>query len=667
MKYSLNIDAGGTMTDGVLSGGGETFVLKVESTPHDLTVSLVQVIERAAELTGAASPREFLRDVAFIRWSSTVTSNALAERKGPPLGLIVSPGHGSDLYGPATSPAIGSLIPPEQVITLDTASPDAAMVVETVRALLENGVRRICISLAGAYWDRQGERELKRLIDGQYPDHYLGCVPVLTGTDILEWPDDMTRTHYALVNAYTHPSLATSLFKAEDRLRDEFNWRRPFLVGHTNGGVARIGKTKAIDTIESGPIFGTYGAAFLGARSADDTLLCMDVGGTTAKASAVRAGQPVRQTAGDLFGIGIRMPMQLLRSAAVGGGSYISLGDAADGIAVGPGSAGAAPGPACYGLGGTAPTLTDALLTLGYINADNFLDGRRTLDVAAATTALQREIAEPLSLSVAAAALAARDRAAAVIAELIDTTAVDAGIAMSDSVMAVYGGNGPLLGPFVAEQLGIPRLYVPLRFGPVFGAFGAATCDVKHVYQRSLHDLLGGDCARLEDGLAILLATARRELRSEGFDHNDASFHFQIQAGDNDPNAPPQSWPAGDDLDIDALSAALRTGAGSAQRDPRILELHVSLPLASLTIDGDARPQQAASTRTDRDARFTFCVGSDGQAEQVTGTIHDPAALVSGQSLNGPALISGGSTSCIIPPRWRGQIDDFGNCELRRE
>ncbi len=665
MKYSLNIDAGGTMTDGVLHRAGETFVLKVESTPHDLTLSLVQIIERAAALVGATDAVDLLRDVAFIRWSSTVTSNALAERKGPQLGLIVSDGHRSDLYGAGPSPVIDTLIPEEHVLAIDGATPDPKMIVENVRALLENGVRRICVSLAGSYWDRSTEQAVKQAIGSQYPDHYLGSVPVLAGTDILEWPDDMTRTHYTLVNAYTHPALATSLFKAEDRLRDEFKWRRPFLVGHTNGGVARIGKTKAIDTIESGPVFGTYGAAFLAGRAAVDTLMCLDIGGTTTKASAVRSGHPVRQAAGDLFGIAISKPMQLLRSVAIGGGSHVAI-DGSGGVRVGPESAGAAPGPACYGLGGVDATLTDALLVLGYLNPADFLDGRRSLDIEAARAALQRVIADPLSISVAQAAVKARESAAASVAALVESTAATAAIPLSDTVLAVYGGNGPLLGPFVAERLGINRIYVPLRFGPVFGAFGAATCDVTHVYQRGLRELMGG-AEQLCDGLVSMQNEARRELTSEGFDYEDAEFRFELSGPDTDPNAPAQTWRAtsGDEMDSVAKAIGAAAGHSALERDPRILELHVSLPIATLTLD--SAPPAAAQAPVNSGSTFIFGSRPDASLDPVTGPIYAPKSLGAGQSVAGPALISGGTTSCIIPPGWNGRIDDLGNCWMEVE
>src|SRR5262249_35031136 len=200
----------------------------------------------------------------LIRWSTTITSNVLAELRGPKLGLIVSSGHESDLYGEnPRSSLLDRLVSEQDVIGVETSASEP-QIMNAVRSLLENGVRRIGISLKEA--DRHPEQELriKRIIDQQYPDHFLGSVPVLAGSDISKSADDMTRMHCALINAYTHGALAATLFKAEDELRETCRYSGAFLVCHINGGVASIGKTKAIDTIESGPILGIQGSGHLG-------------------------------------------------------------------------------------------------------------------------------------------------------------------------------------------------------------------------------------------------------------------------------------------------------------------------------------------------------------------------------------------------------------------
>src|SRR5258706_2317712 len=188
-----------------------------------------------------------------------------------------------------------------------------------VKLLLEAGVRRMCVCLADSFPDNRAERAIKEVIEEQYPDHIIGAVPVLLGSDMVPLRHDQTRVHYSLMNAYTHSQLATSLFKAEDLLRDDHNWAGTLLIGNTSGGVARIGKTKAVDTIESGPVFGTFGGAYMARLYGLKDVLCFDVGGTTTKASIIRDGSPVYQRGGKLMEGPVQQSLPRLPPAVDGG------------------------------------------------------------------------------------------------------------------------------------------------------------------------------------------------------------------------------------------------------------------------------------------------------------------------------------------------------------
>ncbi|MGH3202354.1 MAG: hydantoinase/oxoprolinase N-terminal domain-containing protein, partial [Streptosporangiaceae bacterium] len=333
--YTVDIDTGGTMTDGLVWDGTTMITVKVDTTPHDLVVSFRELLDEAARRLGHGDLRAFLDEVALIRWSSTITSNALGERKGAKLGLLVRPGHERSLYGDGPSPAVGTLVAERNVAGVDAdADAGGQAVLEAVRTLLEDGARRICVSLDSFPETRQ-EQAVKRIVETQYRDHYLGSVPVLLASEMAQVDDGQTRTHYALINAFVHGHLANALFTAEDLLRYEQGWTGPLLVGHTNGGVARVGKTKAVDTIESGPVFGTHAAAWYARRYGLDRVVCLDVGGTTAKASVVEAGQPRYTRDGSLFGIPVRVPLALLRSAPLGGGSVVRP-DGRGGVSLGP-------------------------------------------------------------------------------------------------------------------------------------------------------------------------------------------------------------------------------------------------------------------------------------------------------------------------------------------
>lgn len=256
MGFTIDIDTGGTFTDGLFTNGAEIKRVKVDSTPHDLTVSWLKCMEEGAEKFGFSYLPDFLEEVDIVRWSNTVASNVIAERKGPKMGLFVTEGNKQTLYSTSgENPVLGHLIEAGNIDTVSQPVNTEELLIK-LKELLEGGVRRICISLKDAL-KNDDEATIKDIIEEQFPDHYLGHVPLLLGGDICKHPDDMTRTHKALLNSYVHGPLAQSMYKAEDELRNQ-GYLKPLLLGHTDGGVTRVSKTKPVDTIESGPIFGIH-------------------------------------------------------------------------------------------------------------------------------------------------------------------------------------------------------------------------------------------------------------------------------------------------------------------------------------------------------------------------------------------------------------------------
>jgi len=637
--FSVDIDTGGTMTDTLVSGGPQPLLIKVESTPHDVTVSFVQSLEAAAAATGHDGLTAFLEHVDLIRWSSTITSNVLAQRAGPKLGLLVSAGHEDDLYASdpaATAQVVPSLVRREHVAGLPPDA-DRATIVALLKRLIDQGIRRVNVSLAGAFPDGTREREILRIVGEQFPDHYLGSVPALAGSDMLMRPDDMSRTFYALINSYVHNSLANSLFKAEDLVKVEHQWKGDILVGHLNGGVARIGKTKAVDTIESGPLFGTHASAAIASHLKLPQVLAVDIGGTTAKASAVLNGRIEMRPEGHFFGIPVRTPMPVLRSIALGGGSVAKVVDGK--VQLGPESMGAAPGPACYKLGGRNATLTDALVLLGLLSPTGFLDGRRVLDVDLAATALEKHLAQPLGLDVAGAARAVLECAVDMMAGLARDTLAEVGHAEArDFVMFAYGGNGPMFATEVAERLGLADVRL-FALGTVFSAYGSAIADVLHVYERAL---VRGNAPELRDAAQALAAQAARDLAGEGFDPGRAVFEWEIE-GDGGHRLVARG-PCDDTL------ATLGTLTA-----PTLLKLTARHPIARQPLPPRA-PVAGDSARGTRPS----ALAPDGRLP-----VHAHAALL-GQSLTGPLVVDGGTFTWYVGPGWTLAVDAHGDGRLTR-
>lgn len=655
--YTVDIDTGGTMTDALVSDGKQRHAIKVDTTPHDYTVSFIGCLSEASKRLGYSSIEAFLANVGMIRWSSTITSNVIGERRGSKIGLLVTTGHEEMLYGHARSPVVGELVNPGNIIGLPT-NPAAVDILAGVKLLLEGGVRRICVCLANAFPDNVSEREIKDVIEEQYPDHIIGAVPVLLGSEMATLRHDQTRVHYSLMNAYTHTHLATSLFKAEDLLRDEHNWTGPLLIGNTNGGVARIGKTKSVDTIESGPVFGTFGGAYMAKLYGMKNVICFDVGGTTTKISIIRDGVPMFQRGGELMEVPVQSSFAMLRSAVVGGGSIARVRDG--GVVLGPESMGAAPGPACYGLGGNEATLSDALLVLGYLDPNNFLDGRRQLKTDLARAAIDSNVAKPLGLSLEIAALSIRDEAVAMMTELLQSTLVEAKLTASDCGLFAFGGNGPMFAAFVADKLGVPIAYV-FNLGPVFSTFGSAISDVVHVYERGV-DLRWDGAIRntLQPTLDSLLTQAERDLKGENFDPSKAIYTWEIDFGTTEADVStvrvelPQSA-AG--ATFDALAKAV---AEASVVKPLLLGVRLS---SRFVIGSHGMMKRAdrvtPEAPTSREMRF------NGAAETVSPVYRWESVNV-GDIANGPAVINGNTLTCPIPPSWQLRIDDYGNAELTR-
>ncbi len=655
MMYTVDIDVGGTLTDGLYSDGQSVVPVKVDTTPHDLTVCFIDCLTEGARRLGYDELTEFLNQVRLIRWSTTITSNVLAQRAGPKLGLFVSQGHEHDLYthnGP--SPALNRLVAETNVVGF-TRPVDPARVLQAVKGLLENGVRRICVSLDGAFQDATDERAVKRIIETQYPDHFLGAVPVLLGSDVSHYPDDMTRTHHALINAYVHGSLATSLYKAEDDLRAA-GYDRPLLIGHANGGVARVAKTKALDTLESGPTMGLFAAAYFARHYGLSRVVALDVGGTTTKVGLIREGRPELTREMDVFDIPGRAPAVLIRSIALGGGSVIGVDPNTRRLRLGPESMGAYPGPACYDLGGSEPTLTDALVTLNWLNPAYFMGGARKLNIDRARDTLSREVAQALDTSLEQAALAAVDAAFQEVAQVIGHVLDKVGWQPNDCALFAFGGNGPIFACGVAERAGISQVYV-FGLGPVFGAFGSSVSNIVHVYEHGLN--LSPHSAEAQQQLAEVTGRMRdeaiRDMNGEGIDSAQVNLALELELAGEGELA----------LVAVPLDAVLRSDLSAMPEANQNAEIQLVRLRAVYPMLHYEPPRQPLSSGEPSQA-------VKGQREVIWGdqagsaTLYNWAALRPGQQVSGGAILESATTTYLVLPGWSLSMDEFGNGQLTR-
>ena len=386
MGFTIDIDTGGTFTDGFFVKGNEVRTVKVSTTPHDLTICLLACLKDGALQFGVDLHR-MLIETDIIRYSNTIGTNTIIQKNGAKLGLLVTSGYEDTLYQKTRvsfeEDETGTFIAREMISGLEEAINERGQVTKPVRPdevtekvqfLIDHGARAIVVSLKNSWINPVHEKEVKKIIKKEYPNFYLGTATVFLSSEVIDRPNDTLRTNSALVNAYIHSMLVRYLYKAEEDLRKNL-FAKPLMIVHSNGGVARVAKTKAIHTYNSGPVAGLMGAAFLGKLYGYPNLITTDMGGTSFDIGIILNGQYSFNMTPRVGGIPVNLPMIEIGTLGIGGGSIAHIDPKTKELRVGPESAGALPGPAAFDLGGREATVTDANILLGFIDPDFFLGG----------------------------------------------------------------------------------------------------------------------------------------------------------------------------------------------------------------------------------------------------------------------------------------------------
>jgi N-methylhydantoinase A len=590
-RTTIDIDTGGTFTDAFVVHDGEPRTVKVTTTPHDLAVCFQEVIERAAQELGL-SLAELLRGTESVRYSSTVGTNAVIQRTGPRIGLLTGPRRGDGL-----EPFL------EEGMSASLDGDEAALVRATKR-LLDASARGLVCSLPGG--EPAAERAVRAGFERHYPKHCLDAVPLLLSHEIEEDPDDERRTATAVFNAYVHPDAARYLYRCEDWLRDH-GYQHPLLILHNDRGCARVAKTIAGKTYNSGPTAGLLGAEVIAELYGLEHLLTFDVGGTSLDVAFLQDGRAPMREHGVVEGLELSFPLADLHVLGAGGGS-IAHREGTE-LRVGPQSAGARPGPACFGLGGTEATVTDADVVLGIIHPERFLGGSMRLDADRAKAALATLGPDPAEVAEQVRATLHESMGARIEAELQQR-----GIDPGTLTMLAFGGAGPTHACGVAERIGT-REIIMLPFSAVFSAFGAQTADVTHQYS----------AAPSPEAEERLRTRALRDMRGEGF--------------------------AAGEVEIEVASSQ-RHGA---QRTT--VHARARLPHHEFT-----RADANGATASEQERRT---VRWPGQGEQPT-PIYELAALSAGAQLAGPAVIEAPDTTIVVAPGWEFRVDEYGNGRISR-
>jgi len=522
MGKLINVDNGGTLTDFCVFDGGRVHHTKSLTTPFDLSKCFFDGLTKLArDIYGdEARVDELLQSTDYIRYSTTQGTNALVERKGPRLGLLLLADQ--DMSRLRSSPAKSSLLDAlvgDRVTCLQAlpgSEADELGIVAAVNRIVTAGANRIVLSLDTPDF-LAAEAAIQKIIGRRFPSHLLGVVPVLSAGELVDAQDFSCRSWTAIFNAFLHPAMERFLYSSDHRL-SQYKTRNPLLVFRNDGGAARVAKTTAIKTYSSGPRGGLEGVRALARHYGFNHLLSYDVGGTTTDIGLVASGELDTRVYGQIEDIEIGFPLASLHSAGVGGSSVISVVDGR--ISVGPESVGAAPGPACFGLGGKKATITDVFLLLGILDSSTYFGGELDLDAERAREAVATSVAAPLGVELEEA-LTRMVRAW--VGKIVEGLEQFTGIT-TETTLAAFGGAGPLAATRIADAAGIRRLIIP-GLSAVFCAYGIGFSPLSQQYRVSL---TGADSETLRRALADCRARAGKDMFAESVDIADCTETIRL-------------------------------------------------------------------------------------------------------------------------------------------
>src|SRR5262252_698684 len=540
-RYRIGVDVGGTHTDLVLYDvvTGALLVEKVASTPNNPALGVLNGL--ANFIRRGIDPGE----IDFFAHGTTITTNALLEMRGAKVGLLITKGYRA-IQEIQTQARDGNLfdyfyekpVPiapqsltheiPERSDYLGNVllALDREAVRRAAREFKAAGVQSIAVCYLFSFMNPPHEQETRTIIAEECPDAHVSLSSEALPR-IREWP----RLSTTLVNAYLEPVLVRYIDDLNRGLDDTGVGTRQRFLMQSNGGVmpftAAIAGGRTVHTLFSGPAAGAQASAYLAEEDARSGLVTLDMGGTSADIAFIEGGGPLETTEGMIARRQIDVPALDMTSISAGGGSIAWI-DSGGFLNVGPQSAGADPGPACYGRGGTRPTVTDTDLVCGYLNPDYFLGGAQSLDVAAARAALAAHIADPLRMDVIAAAAGIQRIVDMRMADEVRVFAAKRGVDLSAFTLLPFGGAGAVHAAAVAEELGMRRILVPPRPG-AFSALGLLCTDVVHDYIRSeLRPLAEITAEHAEEMFRGLEEGARRDLAAEGLAVGDARLTREL-------------------------------------------------------------------------------------------------------------------------------------------
>jgi N-methylhydantoinase A len=692
MGYLCNVDIGGTHTDvAVIDEEGDTTEAKVPSTPGDFARGFFDSLDAAASELGIQTA-ELLESSDLVSHGTTVGTNAVIEEEASETALVTTRGAEDTLFLMRGAPGRTSGLPIEDVLRYQKATKpdplipkhrvygvnervdsmgdvvvefDEDQAREIAEDLREEDVDSVGVSFLWSFLESDHEERMLSILESELPDDVF-----LTRSSQLvpKW-GEYERTTAVAINAAIGPVTSEYINDIDEELSEK-GYDGELLVMLVGGGVAPAADAirEPVRTIDSGPAAGMIGCSFLADHLGHENIIAGDMGGTSFDVGLITDGEPMTNATNVINKYDYAIRNIDIDSIGNGGGSIAWVDDETDRLEVGPKSAGADPGPACYGQGGTEPTITDADLLLGFLDSGEFLGGSLSLDVERAESAIE-ELADTLGMDALSAASGIVEIANAQMADLVGQRTINRGYDPRQFVLYAYGGAGPLHMPAVADQLDIETVVVPGgSASSVWSALGISSSDVLHRTEVSnIRTVAPFDPADVTRRFEEAEAEVREKLRDNGFGEDEtrieryADLRYGAQV-----HQIPVPMPNGtlDREDIDGMVARFERkyeelygeGAGASES---------GFELVAVRIDGYGHTTKPELERTDAggvtSADGTEAVFWPRESERLETTVYYEDGVNPGGDIDGPAIIRLENTTVSVPPNDACEIDSYGN------
>src|SRR5436190_621640 len=681
MGYRIGVDVGGTFTDLIcVTPVGEIVLDKTPSTLDDQSAGVMTGLAQLAERFGL-SLGDFCTQLDILVHGTTTADNTMIEMNGANTGLLVTEGHRDEIElrrchkeeiwdpnypGPTPICRRRARIPIPELMNFEgqpLRAFDEDAVRRGVQRLKKLGVRSIAVMYLFSFVNPAHERRTREIIREEFPD----VEHISLSHEVMPRGPEFERVSTTLVNAYVAPRIATYTQNLQDKLR-RAGYLGPLLIMQSTGGVMPPDyvSRRAVTLLASGPTGGVMGATLAASKAGVGDFVALDMGGTSFDLCLVRNGRPEIKTDWNWrYRYYTGLPIVDVQSVGAGGGSIARVRQGA--LLVGPESAGSTPGPACYGRGGTQPSVTDADAVLGYLPVDGFAGGRMHLDLPAARTAITDYVAKPLGIEITDAAWGIERIVNSNMANATRKVLAGHGADVRDLSLIAFGGNGAVHAAAIARELGISTIMVP-KAAPAFSALGVLVADyVVDLVRSYVTPLSQVDLARVRELMTDLLEEVDKELQPTGLSAAEVEQQLYAQMcypGQNfDMSVPVPEGTAIDEPGLLDLAERFHdqheAERGFCFRSQQPVVRGVRVTARGFT----PKPDHYAETGTTSDASKAQkgtrrAYWGDAWTETA---VYDGAQLGSGARVDGPALIEEPFTVVVLPPSATAQLDDFGN------